>query len=117
MKKGVLPSTLDAALQIGCQRALTVAKRSWKKEVSFSLDNNFNKDIIQNANNLQIQIVCIFWGVPCGARLILKVKGQKIYVTHFRTYIGAHSRRCDRVIAIFISYLSDYGIVRAFRRK
>ena len=60
MKKGVLPSTLDAALQIGCQRALTVAKRSWKKEVSFSLDNNFNKDIIQNANNLQIQIVCIF---------------------------------------------------------
>ena len=31
-----------------------------KKEESFVLDNDTKKVIIQNANNLQIQIVCIF---------------------------------------------------------
>ena len=40
-----------------------------KKEKSFVLDNDTKKVIIQNANNLQIQIVCIFWVVRLAAHV------------------------------------------------
>ena len=84
-----------------------IVSKNGCKNVNNCLDKGMKLDIIQNANNLQKQSVCIF----------ICEKGQDSDVTHFRTYIRTYNCGYTRVIAIFICYLSSDGINGALCRK